>query len=208
MKTLIVAGIAESMPKGHFDKIIGVDRGALGLLEEGYNIDIAIGDFDSVDKHELRDIEEEAQEVIKLESDKDETDLEVALLLAVERFPDSEFVIAGGLGGRVDHFLTNIYLPTTEKIKASAENITFIDEQNIIQYRSAGTHIINQQPRHRYIGFHQVDTGNSLTITGAKYPLIKENNSKQTYTSNEFVSNTMEITFDKGMVIVIYSDDV
>ena len=59
----------------------------------------------------------------------------------------------------------------------------------------------------KYIGFVQVDTGESLEITGAKYPLKAADNFKTIYTSNEFLTDTMTISHKKGMLIVIYTKD-
>ena len=46
--------------------IIGADRGALNAILKGIKLDIAIGDFDSVDEEELKIIENNSLNVIKL----------------------------------------------------------------------------------------------------------------------------------------------
>ena len=47
---------------------------------------------------------------------KDETDLELALLLAVERYPEP-VVVLGAFGGRLDQHLANILLLTHEVVR-------------------------------------------------------------------------------------------
>lgn len=50
--------------------VIGVDRGALTLVEHGICPDIAIGDFDSVTESEFAKIKDSALELVQLPSEK------------------------------------------------------------------------------------------------------------------------------------------
>ncbi len=71
MKILIVAGLPDFIPNESFDKYIGVDRGSLFLVEKGYQLALAIGDFDSVSKIELEKISVSTDRLIKLPAEKD-----------------------------------------------------------------------------------------------------------------------------------------
>ena len=84
MKILIVAGLPDFIPNESFDKYIGVDRGSLFLVEKGYQLALAIGDFDSVSKIELEKISVSTDRLIKLPAEKDLTDLEAALDFVLE----------------------------------------------------------------------------------------------------------------------------
>ena len=86
MKILIVAGLPDFIPNESFDKYIGVDRGSLFLVEKGYQLALAIGDFDSVSKIELEKISVSTDRLIKLPAEKDLTDLEAALDFVLEYF--------------------------------------------------------------------------------------------------------------------------
>ena len=99
-----------------FDVLVGVDRGSLFLLEQGVCPDLAVGDFDSVTEEELLRIKDSAKEVIQAHPEKDDTDLELAVLACFERYPDASLTIFGAFGGRLDHALANVFLPSNEKI--------------------------------------------------------------------------------------------
>jgi len=199
MKILIVAGLPDFIPNESFDKYIGVDRGSLFLVEKGYQLALAIGDFDSVSKIELEKISVSTDRLIKLPAEKDLTDLEAALDFVLEYFADAEIVIAGALGGRLDHLLTNAYLATRPKYQALAPKM--------VTYLLPGQHLLKRKLTYQYVGFVQVETKDSLAIEEAKYPLKAEDNFSQIYASNEFISDQMKVSFNQGMVIVIYSGD-
>jgi thiamine pyrophosphokinase len=203
MKILIVAGLPDFIPNESFDKYIGVDRGSLFLVEKGYQLALAIGDFDSVSKIELEKISVSTDRLIKLPAEKDLTDLEAALDFVLEYFADAEIVIAGALGGRLDHLLTNAYLATRPKYQALAPKMNLVDRQNLVP----GQHLLKRKLTYQYVGFVQVETKDSLAIEEAKYPLKAEDNFSQIYASNEFISDQMKVSFNQGMVIVIYSGD-
>ncbi|MQQ80887.1 thiamine diphosphokinase [Lactococcus lactis] len=207
MKILIVAGLPDFIPNESFDKYIGVDRGSLFLVEKGYQLALAIGDFDSVSKIELEKISVSTDRLIKLPAEKDLTDLEAALDFVLEYFADAEIVIAGALGGRLDHLLTNAYLATRPKYQVLAPKMTLVDQQNVVTYLLPGQHLLKRKPTYQYVGFVQVETKDSLAIEEAKYPLKAEDNFSQIYASNEFISDQMKVSFNQGMVIVIYSGD-
>lgn len=179
MKILIVAGLPDFIPNESFDKYIGVDRGSLFLVEKGYQLALAIGDFDSVSKIELEKISVSTDRLIKLPAEKDLTDLEAALDFVLEYFADAEIVIAGALGGRLDHLLTNAYLATRPKYQVLAPKMTLVDRQNLVTYLLPGQHLLKRKLTYQYVGFVQVETKDSLAIEEAKYPLKAEDNFSQ-----------------------------
>lgn len=92
------------------DFLIGVDRGALFLCEQGIRMQAAIGDFDSVnekDKARIRRFSETMQSCDPV--DKYETDTEMAFRFALEQQP-REIVMYGATGSRMDHTLANVHL--------------------------------------------------------------------------------------------------
>ncbi|WP_251712064.1 thiamine diphosphokinase [Lactococcus ileimucosae] len=204
MKVLIHAGRPASLPDENFDYHVGIDRGAWFLLEDHQKLDLAVGDFDSVSREEFGKISEAARELVKLPAEKDQTDLEAGLDQVLSRFPDAEIMIIGALGGRLDHHLTNVYLPLNF---ASLEKISLKDNQNFVRYLTQGRHTIRRIEGYPYLGIVQVGTKRSLEIKNAKYPLKAEDNFADIYASNAFISETMELKIDQGKLIVIYSKD-
>ena len=87
---------------------IGADRGALYLAENGYQVDIAVGDFDSVSESEMEKIYKASGDIDRLSEDKDETDLEHALKRAF-LIPGTIHIL-GATGTRLDQTLSAINL--------------------------------------------------------------------------------------------------
>ncbi|MEW4355008.1 thiamine diphosphokinase [Streptococcus pneumoniae] len=190
-----------------FDYFVGVDRGAFFLLEKDLPLDLAIGDFDSVGCSELSQIRKTAEEVIQAQPEKDDTDLELALKTVFQKMPEAEVTVFGAFGGRLDHTLSNIFLPSDEKLAPYMRQLCLVDEQNLLCYFPEGTHTVEEKAGMTYVAFMS-ESSSPLTIKGAKYPLNHENFfAKKIYSSNEFVDCPIEVTCPKGYLVVIYSKD-
>ncbi|EFK95854.1 protein containing Thiamin pyrophosphokinase, catalytic region domain [sediment metagenome] len=88
--------------------IIGVDRGALILIIHNIIPDMAIGDFDSVKKDEFQIIKKRVKNIVKFDSRKDKTDLELAVEYSLKKKPD-ELDILGATGTRIDPFSRHLF---------------------------------------------------------------------------------------------------
>ncbi len=88
--------------------VIAADGGARLAAYYGLAVQTLIGDMDSVEPPTLEHLTRSA-EVLRHQPEKDETDLELALLLAAERGARWIRVLAA-LGDRLDQTLGNIYL--------------------------------------------------------------------------------------------------
>lgn len=89
--------------------VIAADGGSRHLLRLGVRPDMVIGDLDSLDRTIYVDWAAAGTTFVTVSVEKDETDLELALLHAIEYYPD-EIKIFGALGGRLDQMLANILL--------------------------------------------------------------------------------------------------
>ena len=207
VKIVVVAGGDSSLLPKNQDIYLGVDGGCLKLLEQGLSLDIAVGDFDSVSEVDLRKIQVQAKQVVQSVPEKNDTDLELALKTVFEDYPDAAVTVYGAFGGRLDHFLSNIFLPTDPDLAPYMERIQLVDGQNRLIYRSAGCHEIQPDPAMSYVGFMPVGEGH-LEITGAKYPLHQENYFlKAMYGSNEFLDQPIQVSLDRGYLVIVYSKD-
>ena len=84
--------------------VVAADSG-LHLAELlGLPVDVVVGDMDSVDPGRLALAESAGATVLRHPADKDATDLELALDLAVAARPD-RVVVVGSSSGRLDHLL-------------------------------------------------------------------------------------------------------
>ena len=203
----ILAGGDSTLLPRDYDVYVGVDDGCLKLLGQDLPLDMAVGDFDSVSETDLNKIKAQAKQVVQSVPEKNDTDLELALKAVFKAHPDAVVFVYGAFGGRLDHFLSNIFLPTDPDLAPYMEQIQLVDEQNRLVFRPAGTHEIQPDPTMTYVGFMPVGEGR-LEITGAKYPLHPENYFlKAMYGSNEFLDQAIQVSLDRGYLVIVYSKD-
>lgn len=89
--------------------VIAADSGLTQAVALGRHVDLAVGDFDSVDLVALRAAADAGTTIERHPAAKDETDLELGLAAAVARGAE-RVVVVGGHGGRVDHFIAGALL--------------------------------------------------------------------------------------------------
>ena len=90
--------------------VVAADGGALRAERLGRSADVVVGDGDSLGEAALARLLAAGVEVRRASPDKDESDAELALLLAVERGA-TRVTMLGAFGGRrLDHALANIAL--------------------------------------------------------------------------------------------------
>ena len=201
---LVAGGQLEELPSDA-DVWVGVDRGSLHLIEKGLAPDLAVGDFDSVSQQEFELIQKQAKEILCAQPEKDDTDLELAVAATFERY--ASVTIFATFGGRMDHTLANVFLPSNPKIAPYMERLALQDKQNLLTYRPAGKHLIEAVEGMDYIAFMPTQDI-ALTIEGAKYPLNEKNFFfKKVYASNEFIGRPISLSFDSGYVVIMYSKD-
>lgn len=106
------------------DYMIAVDGGLRHLRNLYKTPHLLIGDLDSVTPDEVSQAEAQGVEIRRFKIDKDETDLELALLAAAAKGFD-EIMLVAALGGRLDQTLANLFLlllPELERIKVTIES--------------------------------------------------------------------------------------
>lgn len=100
---------------GSDDVLIAADGGARLCRVLRLTPQVIIGDMDSIDSEDLAAFEQQGADIIRHNPDKDQTDLELALLHALELGAD-QVTILGGLGRRWDQTIANLLLPTYQKL--------------------------------------------------------------------------------------------
>ena len=206
-KVAVFAGGDRGHYRTDFDCFVGVDRGSLWVLEEKLPLALAVGDFDSVTVEEGQLIHARAQHFVKAQPEKDDTDLELALLTIFEKNPQAQVTIFGALGGRIDHMLANVFLPSNPKLAPYMRQIEIEDRQNLISYCPEGTSRLEPRSDYDYLAFMPV-RDSQLTILGTKYELTAENFFfKKVYASNEYIDREVLVTCPDGYVVVLHSKD-
>ena len=118
-KALIVAGgrsvrpaVLERCEKPAW--IVAADSGLDHAYELGLKPDLVIGDMDSVTAAALREAEDAGIRIERYPTDKDATDLELAIEAAAAA-GFAEAMIIGGTGGRLSHTLANALVLTVDR---------------------------------------------------------------------------------------------
>jgi thiamine pyrophosphokinase len=208
---LLVGGSTENLPDA-WNRVdgdwIGIDRGALTLLEHNVAGKVAVGDFDSVTEAEFKKIQNGFDEIVKLEPMKDDTDTESGLVHALEMDSKAHIRIFGISGGRLDHLLANILMVLQDRFRMFAEQIELVDVQNNIRFFNSGKHTIEQIEGFKYLSFIPLTQIDSLTLDDEKYQLHNEVvSSARAFVSNEFVGSKATVYLSNGLVAVIQSRD-
>jgi thiamine pyrophosphokinase len=100
--------LADELPEA--DLIIAADSGYDLAVAHGFSVDVLVGDFDSIETEIIP-----GHVIIERHpTEKDATDLELALDKVMAERPD-RVVVVGGAGGRVDHELAAAALLTSDR---------------------------------------------------------------------------------------------
>lgn len=198
-KVMIIAGLAKRIPYHEHTVYIGVDAGAYTCMQHKIPMECAIGDFDSIDSIKKQELASYTQ-LICLPKHKDQTDSEAAIHFALERGYE-EIILFGGLGGRVDHMLANLYLMMYRDV-----NLTLMDENNKLYIRGKGTYEITNN--YKYLSFLALEKS-VITLFNVAYPLTKKEVLKSDiYTiSNEIIGDVAYLEIHEGSFLIIQSND-
>lgn len=211
MKAVIISGGKEPSKDILFkvikdaNLIIGADKGCEVLYKYNITPDYILGDFDSADANIINELEAKAGKKIKFKREKDYTDTEIAYNLAVEKGA-SEIILLGATGTRYDHSLSNFGL-MLRGLKKSIK-VKVIDDNNYIFLTDKSMSLYGNKGD--TISFHAYcNEVENFTIVGAKYALDKYTLrlGDSLTTSNEFIEDKIKISFDSGIVMVIYTKD-
>lgn len=188
------------------DVIVGVDRGALFLVQHGIQADMALGDFDSVSNEELAAIENGCRSFLSCDPImKDLTDTEMAFNWALEQQP-VEVLVLGGLGTRFDHTLANVHL----LMRGLQANIfcRMVDDRNEVCLMRDRLSITKDRFTHvSLLPLSMQVTG--ITLDGFQYPLHEAilNIGDSLGISNVLVGEAGTIEIKSGYLLVIKSKD-
>lgn len=214
MRTVIVNGgnidrdFALSFLKKHpYDYMIAADRGMEFLKAAGICPDEIVGDFDSAESEALSYFSEKDVSVRRFKPQKDSTDMEIAMITALERGSTS-IVVLGATGTRIDHVLgsiRNLSIP----LKAGVE-CCLMDAHNRIRMIQHPIEIKKEEQFGKYVSLLACGGPvEGLTLEGFFYPLdqyLLEADSALGI-SNEITGEVGKITLRSGRLLVIESRD-
>ena len=184
------------------DLILAADAGFLTAQRMGVTPTVLLGDFDSLGEPDVPD----GTELIRVPAEKDDTDTQLAVRVALERGA-TELVIVGGLSGRVDHTLSSLAI--LEDLNRRHIPAILTDGKNRVRFvRNSGALIARS--KFRYLSLIAADpTVKGVSVDGCKYPLKNAKLSRldQYAVSNEITGNCALVEIRRGGVWVVESMD-
>ncbi len=185
------------------DLTIAADAGYRNAAALGERIDLLLGDFDSLGEP----LPNGDFERIRVPAEKDSTDTQLAVQVALERGAD-EIILIGGLSGRLDHTLSNLVI--LEDLSARGVYATLLDGQSRARYIKSTSTLIPRST-YKYLSVLAADEiVKGVDIEGCKYPLRRATlrRSHGFAVSNEITGNVALISVRKGGVYIIESRDI
>jgi thiamine pyrophosphokinase len=186
--------------------VVAADGGLRHLLPLGRRPDVLIGDLDSLPPGV--DAEAPAAQVIRHPRDKNETDLELALLHVVAHYPDREVLILGGFGGRIDHTLANVLLLAHPRLLGRP--IRFVDDRQSAWLLAAdpppGETTITSAPGDIVSLLPLGGPAHVLATTGLRWPLHDEVLAfgAARGVSNEMTAAVASVRLGSGVVLCVH----
>ena len=182
------------------DVLIAVDGGLRHIETLGLSPTLIIGDLDSADPHKIKSYRNQGIEIRTFPTDKDETDLELALQAAIELKPESIWIVAA-LGKRVDQTLANIFLLTHPDL-AKFDIRLFDGHTEVFLIRGSG--VIHGEIGQRVSLLPINGPAEDIHTEGLEYPLRGETlyPEKTRGISNRMIAPTATVTLKKGLMLV------
>lgn len=184
--------------------VIAVDGGWQHCQTLGISVDALIGDFDSLPDTAINRLQGTAIKLIQHPPQKDEIDLELALMYAVEQGA-IEMTILAGLGGRFDMSMANISLMLHPRLRDVP-----------IEFWHHGQKIwLIQPPGDEIVG----ETGDTVSLlpfgaevcgiqtTNLAYPLENERLQlgRARGLSNVLTANTATVSLESGVLLAVWT---
>ena len=186
------------------DVVVAADGGALALERWGIAPQVLAGDFDSLGIERAAAYRQRGAKVVQFPVAKDQSDLEIAMRLALESGAD-DIVLLGILGGpRVDHALTNAMLLADPAYRGRGVRAVFGDTElralhagETATLRGAVGDVVTLVPV-------RGDAGGVRTV-GLRYPLNGQtlHFGKSLGLSNVIATTHARVSIEQGVMLVI-----
>ena len=177
--------------------VIAADSGFDHAHRLGVDVDLLVGDLDSISAQGLATAKEIEQHL----TNKDSTDLAIALDAAL-KVGTSQVIVVGGAGGRIDHFLANAALLASSEYEAlkltwlPGEAVIHVVRESIELSGSPGD-LVSLLPYH----------GPALGVTtaGLRWPLHDAALSPGTSrgVSNQMVDTRARVSLKEGVLLTV-----
>jgi thiamine pyrophosphokinase len=181
--------------------VLGADGGSRHARTLNVSLDAVIGDMDS-----LSDLERQAigkAEIISYPREKDESDLELALLYARKQGAD-HIVIVGAMGGRMETAVANILAMASASLTSCRIELWHGEQTGWLMRPPGGT--IPGEPGDTVSLIPLGGAALGITTTAMKYPLRNED---LPFGSSRGMSNVVEgtanVRLSKGLLLAVHT---
>jgi thiamine pyrophosphokinase len=178
--------------------VIAADGGADHAIALGLEIELAVGDFDSVTQATLASLGDRAE---RHPVDKDATDLELALRAALTLEP-RRILLVGGVEGRLDHLFGELIILGADEL-AGVEVDAVLGEARIHVVRGERSLVGREGEFISLFALHGPAEG--IVTEGLRYPLRGETllPGSSRGISNTFAAPEARITVERGLVLAV-----
>ena len=185
-------------------RVICADGGALNARQFGLSPHTIIGDLDSLTEQQVAQFSAAGAEILRFPAEKNETDLELALIWCRENRA-TEIVIVGALGGRIDQTLANIYLLALPNLREIS--IEVVDGEQSLRLLRPGRHEIVGRAGDTISLIPQGDAVHGINTDSLQYPLRDESLflGPARGISNVMTAERATIAFDSGLLLLIHN---
>ncbi len=182
-------------------RVIAADSGLEHAIALGLEVEIAVGDFDSVSPLALAQAKAAGTRIDRHPAEKDATDLELALDAAASFRPKRILLLAGD-GGRLDHLFSTLLLLGSSRYEA-VEIDAFIGHARVHVVRGERAIEGAVSELVSLLALHGAAEG--VRTEGLAYPLAGEtlDPGSSRGVSNVFAAKTARISLDRGVLLAI-----
>ncbi len=208
-QVIVLSGGEPLEADGSFDLpddayVVAADSGLHHAAMLGLRVDLVVGDMDSVASEALDNAIRGGSSAQRYPTDKDHTDLELAVEAALARQPE-RIVIVGSYAGRLDHLLGSMQL-----LAATAGRVAEIDwtdgRTNVAVCRSGRAIIVHGRAGDRVSIIPGMVKATGVSTAGLRWTLENESLSAGSSRgiSNIMIGERAVITVDSGIVLAIH----
>lgn len=176
--------------------VVAVDGGSNHCQILGILPDVIVGDLDSIAPGILTSYA--GIETYRFPQEKDQTDLELAINLVMEKYLPERVYVYGALGIRTDHLLGNLSLvtryPGLVYLESARESIWALGKKSFISTR----------PNQLISLFSIGCSASGVTTSGLQWELVDATLDARFYSiSNRALGHAVEVTFRDGTLVCL-----
>ena len=185
----------------NYDFIVAVDSGAEHAYKLFLKPDLIIGDLDSIDEKTIKRAEKDSIQIVKYETNKNETDFELALKHVLDQ-SIKDITIIGGEYGEIDHLFSVLTVIISYQ---NDELISWIHGNQSIIIPNSKKIKIGNNVKFSILPFTDLK---NLNISGARWNLKNENIEfgKSFTLRNISIDKNIEVSVDDGKFCLIYNN--